>query len=67
MPVNRIAQVPFSPVVLDQNWLAMLASGVHKPGMTNAVIDWRVDLLAVLTGKPAIDLFADTVFLRVVR
>lgn len=45
----------------------MIASGVHKPGMANAVIDWRVDLLAVLTGKPAIDLFADPVFLRVVR
>ena len=45
----------------------MLARGVHKPGMTNAVIDWRVDLLAMLTGKPSIYLFADAVFLRVVR
>ena len=67
MPVYRIAQISLSPVMLDQHRLTMLARCVHKSGMTNAVIDWRVDLLAVLTGKPAIDLFADTVFLRVVR
>jgi len=35
--------------------------------MANAVVDWRVYLPAVLAGKPAVDLFADAVFLRVVR
>ena len=67
MPVNRIAQISLSPVVLDKHGLAMLASSVHESSVTNAVIDWRVDLLAVLTGKPTIYLFADAVFLRVVR
>jgi len=67
MPINRIAKISFTPIVLDQHGLATLARCVHKPSVANAVIDWRIDLLAVLTGKPAIDLFADTVFLRVVR
>lgn len=67
MPINRIAKISLSPIVLYQHGLSTLARCVHKPGMTNAVIDWRVDLLAVLTGKPSIDFFADAVFLRVVR
>ena len=67
MPINRIAKVSLSPIVLDQHGLPMLARCVHKPSMANEVIDWRVNLFAMLAGKPSIDLFADAVFLRVVR